>query len=71
MLPSLSIQIFNTVVNGIEASLLIYIAVQAYLNNQAIREKQVSANTRLDHIFEALQPKPKAKSLERKFNHGT
>jgi len=59
VLPSFYVQIFNTAINTIEAVLLVYIAVQAYLNNQAIREKQTSTNQRLDTIFDSLKSYPR------------
>jgi hypothetical protein len=54
ILPSFSIQIFNTITNSIEAALLVFIAIQTHLNNQAVKEKQFTINTRLDHILDTL-----------------
>lgn len=58
MLPSLTLQVFNSLINAIEAGLLIYIALQSHLNNLAIREKQADANLRLDTIFSQLKRNP-------------
>jgi hypothetical protein len=50
MLPSFYIQILNTAINVMEAFLLVYIALQSWANNQAIKEKQFHTLSRLDHL---------------------
>jgi hypothetical protein len=55
MLPSYTVQIFNTLLNVVEAGLLVYIAIEKHLNNQFVKQKQFDTNNRLDHIFYTLQ----------------